>query len=248
MEEVSPTRMNLLQRKAQIKLALQGIALLKNKRDALIQEFMKLMGEMIERRQALEDVTHKAFHSLALCRAFDGDEALESAALATQRSLSIDIQKRKIWGVAIPSLERIHVDRSVTERGYSFAGVSARVDLTARSFEEILNALIDIASTDVLIRRLGDEIRRTTRRVNALKEVLVPKLRIQASYIRATLEEREREDTYRLKRLKGSSSSKKGRKSGRKKGGGKRHRRPGSTTISTATATWTPAPRTECAG
>jgi V/A-type H+-transporting ATPase subunit D len=211
MEDVSPTRMGLLMRKAQAQLALQGVELLKSKRDALIREFMKLMDEMFDRRQALEDVSHKAYHALSRCRALDGEETLRSAAMATRRTVDIDIRRRKIWGVAIPDIERTHVDRPVTERGYSFIGVPARVDMTARSFEEVLNAVIDIASTDVLIRRLGDEIRRTTRRVNALEEVLIPRLLEEARYIRATLEEREREDNYRLKKLK-SSSGKKGRR------------------------------------
>lgn len=213
MEETSPTRTNLLLRKAQTQLALQGIDLLKNKRDALISEFMKLMGEMVERRHTLEDVTHEAYHALAFTRAFDGEEALASAAMAARRSVSLDIQQKRIWGVSIQTVERTHVDRQVTERGYSFSGVPAKVDLTARRFEEILNALIAIASTDVLIRRLGDEIRRTTRRVNALEQVLVPRLRQEARYISWALEEREREDISRLKRIKSSA-----RRRGRRKG------------------------------
>ncbi len=214
MEEISPTRTNLLQRKAQIQLAIQGADLLKNKRDVLIAEFMKIMTELVERRHNLEDITHQAYHALALTRAFDGEEALESAAMASQRAVTVDIRHKKVWGVPIPDIERINLGRSVTERGYSFAGVPARVDLTAHHFEDILTSLISIAATDVVLRRMGDEIRRTTRRLNALEQILIPRLRDEARYIRVTLEEREREDTSRLKKIKGKSKSGKVRRPG----------------------------------
>jgi V/A-type H+-transporting ATPase subunit D len=220
MEEISPTRTNLLQRKAQIQLAVQGADLLKNKRDVLITEFMKIMNDLVERRHNLEDITHKAYHALARARAFDGEEALESAAMAAQRTITVDIRQKKIWGVPIPDIERITLGRTVTERGYSFAGVPARVDLTAHHFEDILTSVVAIAATDVVLRRMGDEIRRTTRRLNALEQILIPRLTGEARYIRTTLEEREREDVSRLKKIKGKSGG--ARKGARKGQAGKR--------------------------
>ncbi len=213
MEEISPTRTNLLQRKAQTQLARQGADLLKNKRDVLINEFMKLMNELVERRHSLEDITHQAYHSLAMTRAFDGEEAIRSAAMASQRTVSVDIRRKKIWGVPIPDIERVHLDRPVTDRGYSFAGVPARIDITARHFENILTSVVAIAATDVVLRRMGDEIRRTTRRLNALEQILIPRLIGEARYIRNTLEEREREDIGRLKKIKGSAARQGGQKS-----------------------------------
>lgn len=229
MEEISPTRTDLLQRKAQIQLALQGAELLKNKRDVLIAEFLKFTDEMMGRRQELEDISHQAYHSLAIARAFDGEEALKSAAMASQRAVNIDIKRKKIWGVSIPDIERIDLGRSVTERGYSFAGVPTRVDITARRFEDILSSVVAVAATDVLLRRLGDEIKKTTRRVNALEQILIPRLRGEARYIAVTLEEREREDTCRLKKIKGASCRGRGSSSGsRRNKRGRRGGRPAS--------------------
>ncbi len=87
-------------------------------------------------------------------------------------------------------------------RGYGIHTVSSRIDETATSFEGILNLIIAMASNEVRVKRLGDEIRKTTRRVNALEQVVIPALEEQSRFIERTLEEREREDLFRLKRLK----------------------------------------------
>ncbi len=221
-EEISPTRTNLLTCKSQITLARQGADLLKNKRDVLMAEFMKIMDELIERRHDLEDVAHRAYHALALGRAFDGDEALRSAAMATKRQVDIDIRRRSVWGVSIPDIERIHLDRQVTGRGYSFAGVTARIDIAARRFEDILTSIAAIAATDVVLRRMGDEIKRTTRRLNALEQILIPRLQEQSRFIAVTLEEREREEVCRLKKIKSAGGRRGGRSSRR---GGRASRR-----------------------
>ena len=85
MEQVSPTRMNLLTRKAQIKLAQQGIDLLKNKRDALVQEFFSIVQTLLASRDELERVTYRAYHSLIIAKAIDGEAAINSAAMAGNR-------------------------------------------------------------------------------------------------------------------------------------------------------------------
>lgn len=49
---------------------------------------------------------------------------------------------------------------------------------------------------------MAEEIQRTSRRVNALENILIPRLVAERDYIRMVLEEREREDIFRLKRVK----------------------------------------------
>ena len=49
---------------------------------------------------------------------------------------------------------------------------------------------------------VGSEIKKTTRRINALTEVVLPNLQRQIRIIRFALEEREREDIFRMKRFK----------------------------------------------
>jgi V/A-type H+-transporting ATPase subunit D len=80
--------------------------------------------------------------------------------------------------------------------------VSSRIDATAEAFEGLLDLIIELADSEMRLRRLAEEIGRTSRRVNALENVLIPRLTSQCDYIQMVLEEREREDLFRLKRVK----------------------------------------------
>ena len=88
------------------------------------------------------------------------------------------------------------------ERGYGIITMSGRIDETAERFEAELDLLIELAETETAMRRLGAEIQMNRRRVNALEQILIPELKNQAKYIKNAIEEREREDLFRLKKVK----------------------------------------------
>ncbi len=201
-EQISPTRMNLLQRKAQAKMAREGAELLRSKRDALMQEFMELLKPLLAQREELGRATSRAFQSLLMAKAIDGEPVINSVALATSRDVTVVTRQEKIWGIGIPDLQADSFVRGPEERGYAITQTSARVDETAEGFEEILDAVVKMAPTEVKLKRLGEEIRKTTRRVNALEEMIIPRYLGQITYIKRSLEEREREDLFRLKRIK----------------------------------------------
>jgi len=202
MEQVSPTRMNLLAKKTQIKLAQQGVDLLKKKRDALIQEFFEIVSKLMDSRKKLEALSHHAYRSLMISKAIDGERVLASLALSTKRDINVQMLEKSVWGVSVPVLSYDDIRRNFTERGYSPTGVSGRVDMVAEKFEDIISLLLQVASVEVHLKRLGAEIKKTSRRVNALEENLIPKLNMQTRFIRNVLEERAREDTFRLKKIK----------------------------------------------
>jgi V/A-type H+-transporting ATPase subunit D len=202
MEQVNPTRMELIKKNAQIKLAEQGRNLLREKMDALVQEFFLIMESVSKSREELEIVANSAQHSLLTALAVDDSVTLKSASFATRKGLFIDIKGKNIMGVPVPVLEKKRVAKSVLERGYSILGVSGRIDEVAEKFEMELDLIIGLAETETSLRRLGGEIQMTRRRVNALEQVLIPDLRKQAKYIENTIDEREREDLFRLKKVK----------------------------------------------
>ncbi|HHT9126730.1 MAG TPA: V-type ATP synthase subunit D [Candidatus Brocadiia bacterium] len=202
MEQVSPTRMNLLQRKAQIKLALQGVELLKNKRDALLKEFMGEVQPLLSVRNEAQKELRKAVDALIMSLAIDGSEKVESAAFAYAEDLTIKMEERNIWGIKIPHVKTEGAMRSPFERGYA-TDTSARIDETASAFKMVIDLIIKMAPIEIKLKRLGQEIRKTSRRVNALEQILIPNLTREMRFIRDTLEERAREDVFRLKRLKG---------------------------------------------
>lgn len=205
MEQVSPTRMNLIQRKAQIKLAKQGVDLLKNKRDALLQEFFNLVKPLVALRKILSEKFSDAEWKLFLALVFDGPQSLSSAAMACRRDLALGIQIKNLWGIRVAQLEQTSLTRNSHTRGYALTGMSARIDQAAEAFEELLSHLLELAPTEIKLKKLGEEIKKTSRRVNALEQRLIPKLTAEKRYIQQVLEEREREDIFRLKRIKKKS-------------------------------------------
>ncbi len=209
MEEVYPTRTELLQKKNQIKMAEQGRDLLKEKRDALLIEFMSVMDMVLRSSAKLQEISAEASYALATAKAVDGAVTLRSAAFATQGDVTIDIGGSYIMGVPVPEVEKKSVSRTTLTRGYSPTGVSSRIDETAEKFEKEIDAIIEIAAIETKLKRLGEEIQKTRRRVNALDYVVLPQLMEQKKYIEMTLEERAREDLFRLKKVKGSIEAKK---------------------------------------
>ncbi|MDR3686027.1 MAG: V-type ATP synthase subunit D [Coriobacteriia bacterium] len=210
MEEVRPTRAELLERKQQIGLAQQGMDLLKQKRDALLIEFMGVMDETLRLSDSIQKTVREAQYSLAVAQAVDGVVALRSAGLATKGEIVVEMTGTKIMGVSVPVVTKGESPiKSSFTRGYSVTGVSSRVDETAEKFEKILDVIIEYADIETRLKRLGEEINKTNRRVNALEQITVPSLIEQVSYISQTLDERAREDLFRLKKVKKKIEAKK---------------------------------------
>jgi V/A-type H+-transporting ATPase subunit D len=202
MEQVNPTRMEMIRKRAQIKLAEQGRDLLREKMDALIQEFFRIMESVSDSRERLERIADSAYRSLLIAQAVDDPVTLKSASFATKRHIALDIRGKNVMGVPVPIIERERFSLTVMDRGYSPIGVSGRIDEATEKFESEIDLIIALAETETALRRLGEEIQMNRRRVNALEQVLIPELKRQAKYIKITIEEREREDLYRLKKVK----------------------------------------------
>ncbi len=210
MSNVSVTRMELLARKAQTSLAKQGRDLLEQKRTALMKEFMRAAGAALERSDALQESAAEASQALARAEAMAGAEAVRSAALASRGGFHLEVSTRSVMGVRIPHIEQKSPSRSLLERGYSIVGTSTSIDETASAFEREVRDMIQLADTTLRLMRLGDEIRRTSRRLNALDHNLIPRLQSEQRFIEAALDERERADHFRLKLVKKSLERKRG--------------------------------------
>jgi V/A-type H+-transporting ATPase subunit D len=203
VEEVRPTRSELLERRQQISLAEQGMDLLKKKRDALLIEFMSVMDETLRLSSVLQKTANEAQYSLAVAQSVDGRVSIKSASLATKGEITIDMTGTKIMGVSVPVVTKGESPvRTSFTRGYAITGISSRIDETADKFERVLDVIIEYADIETRLKRLGEEIQKTNRRVNALEQITVPQLKRQVNYIRQTLDERAREDLFRLKKVK----------------------------------------------
>lgn len=198
-EQIAPTRSNLLQRRDQLKLANRGADLLKRKRDALIGEFFSLVKESLAARRALNETTQEAYFSLFLAKAWDGPEAVESLSLAEQAELDIDIKVQNLFGVKVPQLQP---PTFAEQLPFSPIGAGARTLDAAAQFRKLTAALIQVAATETRLRRIGEEIKKTSRRVNALEQIVIPGVQVQIKDIRSVLDQRALEEVTVLKRIK----------------------------------------------
>ncbi len=207
MEQVTSTRTELLARRAQLALAEQGRDLLEQKRDQLLEEFRRVANVALRGSDELAAAATAARQALDLAEALDGPEELASAVLASKRELPIGVRAATVMGVRIAEIDYAPIGRSAAARGYSLNGSSARIDEAAGRFEATVEMLLDVASLEVRLRRLADEIGKTTRRINAIELVVIPRLLAERNFIQSVLDERERQDRFRLKRIKDRASA-----------------------------------------
>jgi V/A-type H+-transporting ATPase subunit D len=207
METIGRTRMNLLHLRRQVEVARRGCELLRSKREALVREFFSIMDRVVESRGRMDTVMGQALSSLTLALGMEGRASLRSAGYAARRHLPVELTERNIWGVRFPEAQYAPAVRALDARGYAVSGGSAYLDETARRFEQVLELILHGVSVELRLKRLGFEIKKVTRRINALNEVMIPALTREVRRIQQTLEEREREDLFRMKRFKRTARS-----------------------------------------
>lgn len=202
MHNVSCTRMELLARKTQIALAKQGRDLLEQKRTALMEEFLRIADTVIEQSDVLQQMAADARQALARAEALAGTEAVKSAALASRDELPLAVTTARVMGVKVPRIEQKRVSRSMLGRGYSITSTSITIDEAAAAFESEIDFIIRLADIELRLTRLAAEIQRTSRRLNALDQLLIPRLEAERDFIQMVLDERERSDHFRFKLMK----------------------------------------------
>src|SRR5450756_2040402 len=115
MENISPTRMNLLQRRGQITLAFQGVDLLKRKRDALIADFFSIVRNVMEKRNELEILSERAYLFLALSKGLSRPDTIRALVALGARQVGVEIDSTNIWGVKVPQIRTPPMRRGAFE-------------------------------------------------------------------------------------------------------------------------------------
>jgi len=201
MEGVSPTRMDLLDIRKKLILAEKGHKLLEEKRDALVEKFFGIIDKRNELLKELDTDFSNAFLSLIQAQMIMGEKKVEDISQLTENIGEVDFENDNIMGVKIPKMnaEGLKTDVKPT---YDFFDTCSKFDDTQKEFRKILDKLIQLSDLEGGIKSLAVEIEKTKRRVNVLENNLIPKLHATRKYIEMQLEEREREDFFRRKRIK----------------------------------------------
>ena len=200
--DIKPNRSELIKLKGRIKQTKNGYKLLKMKRDGLFHEFRQLLAEMIEAKREITEAFRLAKQRIDLANAIEGGLAVRAAAIANSAHPEVEVERRNIMGVVVPSVSGTNLKSTFAERGVGFIGSSPYIDEASDSFSELIEKIVKAAEMEATLKRLLEEIEATKRRVNALEFKVIPELEEAKVFIQLRLEEMEREETFRLKRFK----------------------------------------------
>ncbi|MHA1916964.1 MAG: V-type ATP synthase subunit D [Candidatus Ranarchaeia archaeon] len=195
------TRMELLQLRKRFKLAERGHSLLKEKQDALIMEFFNILEDAKKIRIETEEILKEAFKKMIIAKIAIGTSRLYEFGKVTPSRYSLDVKTKNVMGIIVPIFTAIISEENEFELSKQIDSHVTLEDARV-GFEKALSALIHLGEVEGAIRKLAQEIEKTKRRVNSLNYIVIPRIKNTVKYISLALEERSREDMFRLKRIK----------------------------------------------
>jgi V/A-type H+-transporting ATPase subunit D len=200
---VPPTRSNLLRIRQDLRFAREGYEILDRKREVLTTELIRLAHDAEAVQQKVWALLAEAYRALDRAKLTMGEDRVEWAALAVNETVDVQLKFRGIMGVPLPS---IHAKGGPPATSYSLGDTTVRLDEAVSDFNGVLKGVPELAEMVTSVWRLAAELRKTQRRVNALQYIFIPEYEETVAFIVGALEEREREETFRLKRLKKRSA------------------------------------------
>ena len=197
--KVNPNRMELLRLKKRLVVAKRGYKLLKDKRDALIQVFVRLAKESDTVREELEKNLLKcyAFFSNASC--LMSKLTFEETLMFSKAKSETEVSFKNIMSVNVPQYKFKCEGKYYS---YSLVDTTAELDGALKKYHDILPLMLKVAELDKAITLLANEIEKTRRRVNALEYVIIPDLEETIKFITMKLDEMARSTTSAIMRIK----------------------------------------------
>lgn len=197
--KVVATKANLIKAKNMLSFSRRGFELLDKKRNVLIREMMLLMNRAKQIEAQIGKRFDKAYIALGYANITMGSDAVSDIAYAIPLEKSFDIRLRGVMGVEIP--EMVYT-QDVPKASYGFFRSNPSLDIATTSFNEVKYLIYQLAEVENAIFKLAAEIKKTQKRANSLEKIQIPKFTSQVKMITGELEEKEREDFFRLKRVK----------------------------------------------
>eukprot|EP01113_Clastostelium_recurvatum_P027369 TRINITY_DN329_c0_g1_i1.p1 TRINITY_DN329_c0_g1~~TRINITY_DN329_c0_g1_i1.p1 ORF type:complete len:259 (-),score=94.58 TRINITY_DN329_c0_g1_i1:47-823(-) len=199
---IFPTRMALTIMKSKLKGAVTGHSLLKKKSDALTMRFRAILNKILANKQSMGQTMREASFSLASAKYAAGDishTVMENVGSATMK---VRMATENVAGVHLPVFERLKDEGGANPQELTgLAKGGQQISKSREQYVKALESLIELASLQTAFVTLDEVIRTTNRRVNAIEYVVKPRIENTISYIISELDEGDREDFYRLKKV-----------------------------------------------
>ncbi|MBD3190345.1 MAG: V-type ATP synthase subunit D [Candidatus Heimdallarchaeota archaeon] len=202
-EGVQATRMNLMKLRERAKLAEKGHDLLQEKLDSLVIRFFEVVDTVRGLREEASELMEKGYTSLVDAQMALGPLRMREISLAAPEICQIEAYEHNVAGVIVPKLELVKIrDEDQSRLFYGFMSSSSEIEEVVKDYREVVKKIVTLAETLAMLEIIGDAIIETKRRVNALRYILIPRLKEQINFIETTLEEQEREQFAQLKKIK----------------------------------------------
>lgn len=199
---VNPTRMELTKQKKKLLSATRGHKLLKDKRDELVRQFMDLIKENMDLRLKVEKGLKAANMEFAVARAGMSEQVLNTALMATGKTLEIKQQFKNVMSVEIPKFQTKNDIKENDIYSYGYAFTAGDLDDAVYSLSSVFEDMLKLAQVEKSCQLMASEIEKTRRRVNALEHVIIPEALDNIKYITMKLDENERSTQIRLMKVK----------------------------------------------
>lgn len=200
MENLTPTKANLIKSQSMLTFTRQGYQLLDKKRNVLIREMMDMIEEVERLQKEIDQVFREVYEALEHALLTMGESTVMEIALSIPRDEQLTVLSTSVMNVEIPKIH--YVDKALSP-AYGFYRTNSAIDLIVAKMAEARRLVYHLAEVENTVFRLALEIKRTSKRANALDKFQIPKYEHLTKWIEESLEEKEREDFFRLKRLKG---------------------------------------------
>lgn len=197
---IFPSRMAQTIMKARLKGAQTGRSLLKKKADALSMRFRQILKRIIETKTLMGEVMREASLSLAEAKFTMGDFSQQILQNVNKAAIKVKARRDNVAGVQLPVFESFK-DGSTTMDLTGLSRGGQQMKKLRDNYEKAMEVLIDLASLQTSFVTLDEVIKITNRRVNAIEHVIIPKIENTVAYIISELDELEREEFFRLKKV-----------------------------------------------
>jgi len=200
----APTKGNLLRFREELQLATEAYELLDRKREVLINELMALMQDLRNLQESFHQRYREAMLKLRTARVRMGEERMKIALAFESQPMDLDAFHRSVMGVHVTELAAPPLPPQPLAGPQESAPELEEAQAIMR---DLLDVVIRYVSQTTAAWRLATEVQKTQRRVTALENIFLPDYRRAIAGIQSALEENEREEFFRLKRLKGKSAA-----------------------------------------
>ncbi len=203
--KITPTKANLIKSKNSLQFAKKGYELLDKKRTVLIREMMSLIDVAGELQDKIDTTFTDAYEALKLANITMGSQYVEEIAQSIEKESDYQILFKSVMGVEVPIIRR---EEKPFSTEYGFFRTSPAFDKAVINFIKIRSLIYELAEVENSVYKLAMEIKKTQKRANALDKIQIPRYESTIKYIDEVLQEKEREDFFRLKRVKGKTKPK----------------------------------------